>query len=101
MKTIIAITMLASVGIFFGGCNYGNVESIKANSAKAWSDAGFEVIGYEGYQIGDICGAPGGKVWHIVQRKGDPKTRYHGYVAKWGNEYHVYRLKAIDAITTD
>lgn len=99
MKTTIALIALAIAGAFFGGCNYRNVEIIKTNAPKAWADAGFEIIGYEGYQIGDFTGAPGGKVWYVVQRKGDPKVRYHGYVTKWGDEYQIYNITALDAIT--
>ena len=98
MKTTIALIALAIAGAFFGGCNYRNVEIIKANAEQTWNASGFDVIGYEGYQLGDFeC--PGGKVWYIVQRKGDAKVRYHGYVSKWGAEYHIYGLKAIDTLT--
>jgi len=97
MKTLIAITALAVTGLYFGGCNYRNVDVIKANAPKAWSDAGFEIVGYEGYQIGGLQ-APGGLVWYVVQRTGDSTIRYNGAVSKWGGEYHLYEIQALDAI---
>ena len=101
MNTLKNIALVVALGAatFAGGCNYRNVDKIKAAAPATWAAAGFEVIGYAGYQIGDLLGSPGGKVWYIVQRKGDTKTRYHGYVSKWGSEYHVYSLRALDALT--
>lgn len=96
-QALLIVTLAAAA--FFGGCNYRNVDKIKANAAKTWGAAGFEVVGYEGYQIGNFFGSPGGKVWYIVQRKDNPSVQYHGFISKWGDEYHIYNLRAIDALT--
>ncbi len=100
MKTLqsLGIIIALAFSLYWGGCSYRNVDRIKAASPVTWAAAGFQIVGYEGYQIGDPF-SPGGKVWYVVQRNGDPKTRYHGYISKWGTEYHVYNLKAIDALT--
>lgn len=93
------LVVLLTLTVFFGGYSYRNVDVIKANAAATWDAAGFEIVGYEGYQIGDFIGpCPGGKVWYVVQRKGNSQVRYHGWVSKWGKEYHIYNLRAIDAI---
>jgi hypothetical protein len=95
---VLAVAILAAA--YFGGCSYENVSAIKQHASETWAASGFEIIGYEGYEIGGfLCGTPGGKVWYIVQRKGDAKTRYDGFITKWGDEYHIYNLKAIDALT--
>jgi hypothetical protein len=71
------------------------VESIKQNSTNTLNAAGFEVIGYEGYQMGDMFGSPGGKVWYIVRRPGETVRLHHCYISHWRGEYHIYDLKAI------
>jgi len=96
--TLIGILSIPATAIYFGGCSYRNVDNIKAAAPKAWDAAGYEIVGYEGYEIGNICGNPGGKVWYVVQRKGDPRIRYTGYLSKWGDEYHIYNFRAYDAI---
>jgi hypothetical protein len=96
MKRIITIIILAAVtsfGLFKLG--FRNVEITKQISPRTWKDAGFEVVGYEGYQWDLVSG---GNVWHIIKRKDRPRIIYHGFVAKWRDEYHIYNLKAIDAI---
>ena len=82
----------------FAGCSAHRVEEIKKAAPKVWADAGYEIVGYEGYQYGPPGGTWGGKVWHIVRRKGDDRVTYHGFISKWGDEYHIYNLQAIDAI---
>lgn len=97
MKTLlitIALVAIASTGLFHLG--FRNVDTTKQNAPQTWGDAGYVVLGYEGYQWGPISG---GNVWHIVERKERPGITYHGYVAKWRDEYHIYNLKAIDAIS--
>lgn len=100
MKTTLGIIVLALVA-YFGGFNYGNVETIKANAAQTWAKAGFKIVGYEGYQIGKPFEAPGGRVWYVVEKIGDSRVRYSGFLSKWGDEFHVYNLKAIDAIAAN
>lgn len=82
----------------FAGCTAHKVEEIKKAAPQVWGDAGFEIVGYEGYQYGTLGPTWGGKVWHIVRRKGGDRVTYHGFICKWGDEYHIYNLKAIDAI---
>lgn len=93
IAALIAIALLA-------GCSSGNVEDVKAHAAATWRQAGFEVIGYEGYTLGLYLGPnySGGNVWHTVRRIPDNGVTYHGYIEKWGDEYHIYSLTAIDVI---
>lgn len=97
MKTISIIILFVAITLYFGGCSYRHVEAIKAHAPETWRNAGFEIVGYEGYQIG-APDVPGGRVWYVVQRIGHPGVNYNGFISKWGDEYHIYNLKAIDAI---
>lgn len=78
------------------GCSH-NVEDIKRNSTQVWNKNGFEVVGYEGYQSGAFE-TFGGCVWYIVQRD---NTLYHGCISKWGSEYHIYNLTAMNALKSN
>ena len=79
-----------------GGCkaSYRNVDDVQAVASRVWADAGFEVVGYEGYQASLF----GGNVWYIVRRASNDRVLYHGFIARWFNEYHIYNLNAIDAL---
>jgi hypothetical protein len=70
------------------------VPDIKQHAAQVLSANGFEVIGYQGYTYG-LSSEFGGCVWYTM-KKGN--VTYEGCVTKWGNEYHIYSLKALDAI---
>lgn len=97
IASIVSLIMLVTL-VYLGGCNYTNVSATKENASKTFAQSGFEIVGYEGYQIGDLIGSPGGKVWYIVKRSGEPSVIYHCYLSKWGDEYHIYGLESIDAI---
>jgi hypothetical protein len=77
-----------------GGCSKANVGDIKKHSAETWAANGFEVVGYEGYEYTGL-GRWGGCVWYVVKRG---TTTYDGCISKWEDEYHVYNLKALDAL---
>jgi hypothetical protein len=93
MKTtfVILLLLIACYSPQFG---YRNVDAIKAASTKTWEEAGFKVAGYEGY----LWGFQGGDVCYILNRPATPGVTYHGCLCKWGEEYHIYNLRAIDAI---
>jgi hypothetical protein len=98
LKTIICIALLV---IILGGCSYGNIDDIKQHAPTVWKQAGFEIVGYEGYQV--WFGLPytsygSAQVWYLVKRIPDNGVTYHGWIQKWGKEYHIYELKALDAI---
>lgn len=83
------------------GCSYSHLDDVKTHAPEAWKQAGFEVVGYEGYEIGTIIpftNYGGAHVWYTVKRISVNDVLYHGFIWKWGKEYHVYDLKAIDAI---
>lgn len=86
--------LMVVLAITLAGCSSSNVPEIRQNANKVFEDAGFKVVGYEGYQSGAFE-TYGGCVWYIVERNG---VTYHGCVSKWGDEYHIYNLKALDAI---
>ena len=104
-------SILTAVLILVGqvGCNVAcytlgdrNVEWVKAHAPAAANQLGFEIVGYEGYQYGMIFG---GGVWYTMRRKGNGikgnGITYQAMFARWGDEVHIYNLKAIDAIGGD
>lgn len=88
LSTILSISFLVWVG-------YRNVETTKSNCAGTWKQAGYEIVGYEGYHWSPLAG---GSVWHLVRKEKDNGIVYSGYIEKWGSEYHIYHLRAVDAI---
>lgn len=75
----------------FGGCSR-NVDDVKANATKVFSQNGFEIVGCHGYSLSPISG---GAVWYTL-KKGN--ITYQANIIKWFDEYHLYNLSAIDAI---
>ncbi len=78
-----------------------NLDSVKANAAETWRQAGYEIIGYEGFQWGKWWGGTygGAAVWHSLRRyPNDNGIIYSGFIKRWGDEYHIYGPHAIDAI---
>jgi len=70
------------------------VPEIKLNAERIFKDNGFQVVGYQGYSYG-LISTPGGCVWYTL-KKGE--ITYKACLSRWGDEYHIYNLKAIDAI---
>jgi hypothetical protein len=103
MKTTIILgvmTVLVGVaGFYLGGHNYRNIDAIKSNAPRVWEEAGFEIVSCWSYRIGHF-GCPGGRVWYTVRRMGPAGILYQGMVAKWGSEYRIYHLRAIDALAS-
>jgi hypothetical protein len=71
------------------------VEDIKANAAATWKQQGYDVIGYEGYQLG-LISTPGGCV---LRAHGEPNTRYTGCLSRWKGEYHAYSVRSLNAVS--
>lgn len=95
----ISLIPLIIFSFYIGGCNYSKVDDIKLHAKGVLEKSGFEIVGYQGYEIGNIFACPGGKVWYMFKQKDSP-TIYNGCLVKWQNEYHLYDLKAINAIST-
>lgn len=92
-KIIIACGVVAvSCFCLFGGCSR-NVEWVKSRAPEAAKQNGFEIVGYRGYQWGAFFG---GMVWYTMKQDG---ITYEAGFAKWGNEVHIYNLKALNAIS--
>lgn len=96
MKTIVAV--IAALAI--SGCSSANKDQIKSVAPSVWAKNGFDIVAYEGYTFGSHVGPGygGANVWYVVKRKPDNGIIYHGYIKKWGDEYHIYSLQAIDAL---
>lgn len=82
------------------GCAPANLEETKAAACKTWEQAGYTCIGYEGYEWGTWFGGNygGAKVWNTLGRDAAPGIIYSGYVQRWGDEFHIYGPRAIDAV---
>lgn len=86
--------ILLVMAVVLPGCSAQYVDEIKENADDVWTRNGFEVVGYEGY-VWTGFGRWGGCVWYIVKRN---TTTYHGCISKWGDEFHIYDLRAMDAL---
>lgn len=104
MKTILKIgtliITLASI-VYFKGCNYSRVNDIKEHATNTLQQAGFVITGYEGYEIGDMFYAPGGKVWYQMVKSNNDSILYNCCVIKFGGEYQIGNLTAINAVSTE
>lgn len=77
-------------------------EFLKSHAANKWSKQGFEVVDYEGWQIGfGVVGTRygGAHVFHRLQKVPDNGITYSGSLLRWGSEIHVYGPKAVEAIS--
>ncbi len=83
--------LISSVLIYKAG--YRNIDAVKSAASATWSAAGYRIVGYEGYQWDSL----GGAVWYEVKRLEDDSTVYSGFIAKWGSEYHIYSIHALNA----
>jgi hypothetical protein len=96
-------SLLGIAGVIFVFCLpwliFGDtrVAEIKNVAQATWEKNGFQVVGYEGYEL-TLFGRPGGCVWYVVKRN---ETAYHGCISRWGDEYHIYSLRALNAIKGD
>ena len=83
------------------GCGWGNKDAVKNNAVAVFKQAGFTIVGYEGYQLGmgiPLTSFGGADVWYIVKKIPDNGIIYHAAIQRWGDEYHIYSLRAVDAI---
>lgn len=70
------------------------VPEIKLNAERVFKENGFSVVGYQGYNLA-LFSTPGGCVWYTLKKA---NITYEACLSRWGDEYHIYSLKAIDAI---
>jgi len=94
--------ILAAIVISLTGCSSSNLSETKKNAKKTWGEMGFNVIGYEGYQYGfGIVGVKfgGAKVWYTLEKKGNDNIVYSGFLQRWGDEYHMYSIRSINAVS--
>jgi len=97
MKKLILFILL----FFIVGCGSANLEDVKQNAPKVWESNGFEIVGYQGYLW--YLGMPGTSyggalVWYTLHKIPDNGIIYQGAIQRWGDEYHIYFLRAKDAI---
>jgi len=91
--------VLFIICLFLTGCGAGNLDHVKDRAADKWAKQGFEIVDYEGYQLGFWFGPYGGaEVWYRLKKVPDNGITYSGMLERWGDEIHVYGPMAHDAI---
>ena len=89
---IVAVTV---AGMFIGTVLYDaigvstRVEEIKERAPSAMELRGWEILRYEGYELGSF-NKHGGKVWYHVRNINDHSIQYRVQVTLWGGELHYY-----------
>jgi hypothetical protein len=63
------------------------VDDIKKDINLEMSKRNWDILRYEGYQLGSWHNH-GGKVWYHVANKDNKDIQYRVYVTMWGNELH-------------
>ena len=89
------------VFLLVAGCGFGNHDDVRLHADDVWKQSGFKPITYLGYSVGPVIPFTpygGAYVWYRLEKTPDNGIIYKGALQRWGNEYHVYRLCAIDAI---
>ena len=97
MKKLILLILL----FFIAGCGSGNLENVKQNAPEVWKSNGFKILGYQGFQWYEYLPGTsygGALVWYTLHKIPDNGLIYEGALLRWGEEYHIYALKAKDAI---
>lgn len=93
--------------VFFAWCflwacigSSANLNYVKDRAEGVWTEQGFDVVAYEGYQWGSGGWGTrygGARVWYRLRKPGNNIT-YSGFLRRWGDEIHVYGPTAVDAI---
>ena len=86
------LAIILALSIATVGCSR-NVEKVRENAPAVLKSNGFTVVGEHGYQLSAITGV---FVWYTLE-KGE--NTYQGAVCKWFDEYHIYNLEALDAVS--
>lgn len=92
MKNILNLTLrVAIVGTLLYGIigTSTRVDEIKNRMPKEMESRNWQILRYEGYQLGSFT-YHGGKVWYHVANKENPNIQYRVFVTLWNNELHFY-----------
>lgn len=81
------------------GCTSMNADWVKRRAPAFWQANGFQVVAYEGYNfnLGGPFGYGGACVWYQLRQVPDNGVLYTGCLMRWGDELHMYSMRAIDA----
>lgn len=100
-KCVVVVSLIILLALFAVG-SFGNLQYVKDNAESRFAENGFVVVGYEGYQWGGFQGLftnyGGAKVWYNIESNRDDGILYNCYLKRWGNEIHIYKLVAVNAI---
>ena len=97
MKFLILVLLLT---LLLTGCSSGNLDYVKEHAPETWATVEYEIVGYEGFQWGfwGFNSYGGAHVWYRLEQIPDNGITYMGCLQRWGDEIHIYELRAIDAI---
>lgn len=100
MSKKIKIIIILCVILF---CNIScsrNVEKVQKHAASVFEENGFKIIGYHGYGLPFLSIFSGGVCWYTIEKIGDEHhITYESAIIHWFGEYHMYSLRAIDALS--
>ncbi len=99
MRKLRSLFLIAICAFAISACGSWNVDYVKERSEDTWKSLGFQVVGYDGFLWSTGIGPyGGGDVWYVLKRIPDNGILYGGYLERWGDEVHMYSLRAYDAI---
>jgi len=88
MKKIIGTLVVIICLFFYGIIGVGTrVDIIKKMAPEEISNRNWEIMRYEGYQLGSFKNH-GGKVWYHVCNIDDRNIQYRVFATLWGGEIH-------------
>jgi len=99
-KFLAAVIMIVILLIIIVTGSSGNLDYVKDRAEETLNEHGFDVVGYEGYKwgFGGYNNYGGARVWYTIKKQSDNGITYNAALQRWGDEIHLYNLKAVDAI---
>lgn len=91
--------IIATSCLILSSCGSGNIDYVKTKAGVKWNSVGFNTIGYEGFQWSFGINSYGrGTAWYTLNKVPDNGITYTGALERWGDEIHIYNIRAVDAI---
>ena len=107
MRNFIVVLIIGIVVFFIYGIvgTSSRVDEIKLRVPESMVERGWEILRYEGYQLGSF-GKHGGKVWYHVRNVDNHEIQYRVMVSLWGGELHFTygspeKLSGVDLLIKD
>lgn len=97
---VLVLALVVGVPVWLGVGTSGNLEYVKERAEQRFDELDLEVISYEGYVWGfwGYNEYGGAHVWYMLKKKEDNGITYCGALQRWGDEIHLTRFRAYDAL---